>query len=230
MSFDLFPKRWPAQNPDRIQLYSLATPNGQKVSIGLELLQLPYEAHLIDIGNQDQFDPDYLRLSPNGKIPCLIDPKGPDGQPVVMMESVAILWYLAEKTGKLLPTDFAGKNQAMQWLLFQAAHIGPMFGQFGHFYKYARDKTTDSYALNRYLNEVKRLLAVLDKQLEGRPYLLGEALSLVDVAVYPWVQCLERFYQAAEPLQLASFTQVERWRQQLAQQPLVQKGEQVCAP
>ena len=131
-----FPSRWPPTHPDRIQLYSLATPNGQKIGIALEELELGYDAHLIDIGNDDQFDDDYLKLSPNGKIPTLSDPNGPDGEQVVLMETGAILLYLADKTGRLLPAATQARQQVIQWLFFQVAHVGPMFGQFGHFLKF----------------------------------------------------------------------------------------------
>src|SRR5690554_1924792 len=149
MSATWFPntQQWPVEHPDRLQLYTMATPNGLKVSIALEEMGIPYEAHLVNIMENTQFDPDYLKLSPNGKIPTILDPNGPEGEPVTMMESGAILLYLAEKSGKLLPKDRRGELTVRQWLFFQMAHVGPMFGQFGHFYKYAAGKTSDEYAV-----------------------------------------------------------------------------------
>ena len=197
-----FPQRWQPSDPTHIQLYSLATPNGQKVAIALEELGLPYDAHLIDIGNDDQFDDDYLRLSPNGKIPTLSDPDGPDGQQILLMESGAILLYLADKTGQLAGNTSAERQQVVQWLFFQAAHVGPMFGQFGHFHKFARDKTSDDYALKRYLIESQRLLDVLDERLEDNEYVAGPNYSIADIATAPWVACLDSFYAAGELLKL----------------------------
>ncbi len=166
MSSDLFPKRWPPTHPDRIQLYSLATPNGQKAGIALEELGLAYDAHRIDIMKNDQFDPDFVKLNPNSKIPTLVDPKGPDGKPIAIMESGAILLYLAKKAGKLLPDSPRQETELHQWLFFQVGHIGPMIGQFGHFYKFAKGKT-DTYGEERYGKETKRLLEVLERRLQA---------------------------------------------------------------
>lgn len=223
-----FPKRWPPTHPDWIQLYSLATPNGQKIGIALEEMELDYDAHLINIGDNDQFDEDYLRISPNGKIPTLIDPNGPDGKQILLMESGAILWYLAEKTGKFLPQGVAEKYDVMQWLLFQVGHIGPMFGQFGHFYKYAKGKTADSYAVERYTNEAKRLLTVLDKRLANSAYVAGSSLTIADFATMPWVSGLS-FYDDAEAfLNVASYQHVTRWKDGMMARPAIQKGIKVC--
>ena len=223
-----FPARWPPVDPDLIQLYSMATPNGQKVSICLEEMGLNYDAHLINISSGDQHDPDYLRLSPNGKIPALLDPHGPEDEPVILMESIAILIYLADKTGSLLPRTYRGRMDHLQWLVFQAAHIGPMFGQFGHFHVYAKDRTTDSYGNERYTSETRRLLKVLDDRLQGRDYLMDD-YSIVDIATLPWVDCLTEFYKAGEHLQIDEFTRVQAWQQRVGARPAYQAGKKVCA-
>lgn len=223
-----FPQRWPPRNAHHIQLYSALTPNGQKVSIALEELELAYDAHRIDIENDDQFSDDYQRLSPNGKIPTLTDPDGPGGQQIILMESGAILLYLADKTGKLISADPLLRQECIQWLFFQMGHIGPMFGQFGHFYKYAAHKTTDDYGKNRYLNEVRRLLAVLDKRLVGRGFLVGDELTVADIAIVPWVECLTEFYESAEVLNLAQFNNVERWRARIVARGAYFRGRNVC--
>lgn len=223
-----FPERWPASDPDVIQLYSLATQNGQKVSVALEEMGLAYEPHRIDIGADDQFDPDYLKLSPNGKIPTIIDPHGPEDEAIIVMESVAILIYLADKTGRFLPQNYRSRMEHLQWLFFQAAHIGPMFGQFGHFHRFARDKTSDDYARTRYTNEAKRLLLVLDQRLADRQYLMGE-YSIVDMATAPWVGNLETFYKGGEVLELASFSHVMAWWDRVSARPAYQRGITVCA-
>lgn len=219
----LFPKRWPPQHPGRIQLYSFGTPNGRKVSIALEEMELPYEAHRIDILVGDQLDEDYVRINPNSKIPTIVDPSGPSGEPIAIMESGAILLYLAEKTGKLLPAEPALRWEAIQWLFFQMASVGPYFGQFGHFFKFARDKTSDEYALERYANETKRLLGVLDRRLEGREFLVGGALTVADVATVPWIKGLE-FYGSEERLELARFTNVLAWVERCWSRPAFQRG------
>jgi GST-like protein len=222
-----FPERWKPQHPDRIQLYSLATPNGQKIGVALEELALPYEAHRINIMEGDQFDPGFVAINPNSKIPALIDPKGPAGEPIVLMESGAILMYLAEKTGRLLPSDAAGRWQATQWLFFQMASIGPMFGQFGHFYKFAKGKT-DDYGEQRYTKEAKRLLEVLNKRLEGRDYLVGDDLSIADIATFPWMLALD-YYQAKDALEYDSFANVVSWVERCVARPAVKRGLEVCA-
>lgn len=229
MTTPWFPKRWPALHPDHIQLYSLATPNGQKIGVALEEMNIPYDAHLIHIGKDDQFDEDYLKLSPNGKIPTISDPNGPNGEQIFLMESGAILLYLAEKTGLFLPKDPVAKLECTQWLFFQVAHIGPMFGQFGHFFKYAVDKTTDDYAKERYLNESKRLLKVLDQRLEGRDFIMGKEYTIADMAIAPWVGGLDIFYKAGDALELASFKNVSIWLSKVTSRPAYQKGTQVCS-
>lgn len=228
MSHSWFPKRWPALHPEHIQLYSLATPNGQKISIALEEMGLSYDAHTINIMENDQFDEDYLKLSPNGKIPTLSDPNGPKGEQIILMESGAILLYLAEKTGQFLPKDPVEKLECLQWLFFQVAHVGPMFGQFGHFYKYAADKTTDDYGKNRYLNETKRLLGVLDKRLEGRDFIMGSDYTIADMAICPWIECLEIFYEAKDILELNQFRNLAIWRSKVTSRPAYERGKKVC--
>ncbi|AJQ96606.1 glutathione S-transferase N-terminal domain-containing protein [Gynuella sunshinyii] len=225
----LFPSRWPATRPDIIQLYSLATPNGQKVGIMLEETGLEYEAHKIDIMAGDQFDEEFKQLNPNSKIPALIDPNGPSGQSITFMESGAILMYLAEKTGRFLPSDPARRWETIQWLFLQVAHVGPMFGQFGHFFKFAREKTSDSYALERYTAEAKRILTVLDQRLQTREWIMGDdEMTIADIAIAPWIKALD-FYEGHETLGTESFTQVIRYRDQFYARPNVQKGAAVCS-
>jgi GST-like protein len=219
-----FPKRWPATKPDVLQLYTLPTPNGQKVSIMLEVIGLPYEAHQINIMKGDQFDEDYAKLSPNNKIPAIIDPNGPNGEPLTLMESGAILIYLAEKTGKLLSKDPVERLDTLQWLFFQAAHFGPMLGQFGHFYKYAADKTTDSYAMHRYRDEAKRLLAIVEKRLaDGHPWIMGDEMTIADIAIAPWIKGLD-WYDGHEELGTASYEHVMAYRDRFYDLPSVQRG------
>ncbi len=224
----LFPKRWPATHPDRIQLYSLATPNGQKVGIMLEETGLPYEAHTIDITADDQFDEDFIALNPNSKIPVIVDPNGPGEQPISFMESGAILMYLAEKSGKFLSEEPHQRWETLQWLFFQVGHVGPMFGQFGHFFKYAADKTQDSYGVDRYSNETKRLLTLLDKRMAGREWIMGDNLSIADIAIVPWIKGLD-FYDGHQRLQTNSFTNVTAWRDRFYARPGVIKGSKVCS-
>jgi GST-like protein len=222
--------RWPAKHPQRIQLFSMNTPNGVKASIALEELGLPYEAHTIDIRNGDQHCQEYLALNPNGKIPVIIDPNGPGGEAISIMESGAILIYLADKAGKLIPTEPMARNQCLQWLFFQVGHIGPMFGQFGHFYKYAVDACRDPYPIERYTNESRRLLGILDARLTGNAHILGDDYSIADIAIFPWVNCLSAYYEAEEQLGLKEFPHVNAWVQRCLQRPAVKAGMQVCAP
>ena len=222
-----FPKRWPATMPDAIQYYGMDTPNGLKVSICLEELGLTYEPHLIDITKGDQHDADYRRLSPNGKIPTILDPAGPEGAPLILMESIVILQYLAEKAGRLFPTTYRAKLDAQQWLAFQAAHIGPMFGQFGHFFKFAKGKTSDTYAEQRYTDEAKRLLGVLNERLKDREYVMDD-YSIVDIAMVPWLEGAEFFYKARDVLEMPSFEHVQRWREKVRSRPAYLRGKDVC--
>lgn len=228
MTDPVFPPRWPATHPDRIQLYSMPTPNGRKVGVALEELGLPYEPHRIDILKDDQFDPDYLRINPNNKIPSIIDPDGPGGKPIAFMESGAILLYLADKTGRLMSQDPALRWETTQWLMLQMASVGPFLGQFGHFFKFARGKTSDDYALNRYSSEAKRLLGVLDKRLAGREYLVGTELSIADIATFPWIAALD-FYEGKDHLEYSSFGNVHAWMQRCLARPATQRGFKVCS-
>ena len=223
----IFPSRWAPKHPDRVQLYSLATPNGQKAGIVLEELEIPYEAHRIDIMAGDQFDPEFVALNPNSKIPTLIDPNGPDGKPIAIMESGAILWHLASKHGRLLPTGDAEQLEVMQWLLFQVGSVGPMFGQLGHFYKFAKGKT-DSYGEERYGKEVTRLLGVLDQRLEGRDYLMGDSYTIADIAHVPWISALD-FYGAKDFVGYDGFKHVQAWVERFMARPAVQRGVKVTA-
>ncbi|MCH8533030.1 MAG: glutathione S-transferase N-terminal domain-containing protein [Saccharospirillum sp.] len=223
-----FPKRWPASNPDIIQLYSMATPNGQKIGIMLEETGLAYESHLINIINNDQFDEDYLKINPNNKIPSIIDPNGPNGERIALMESGAILMYLAEKSGQFMPEDEAQRWETLQWLFFQKAHLGPMLGQFGHFFKFAKDKTTDNYGLERYTGEAKRLLGVVEKRLQGREWIVGDRMTIADIAIVPWIKCID-FYEGHEALQTHSLPNVQAYLTRFMDRPAVQRGVKVCS-
>ncbi len=204
-------KRWPAKHPDRIQLYSLPTPNGVKASAMVEESGLPYEPHLVDITEGDQTTPEFLSLNPNNKIPAILDPDGPGGA-MALWESGAILLHLAEKSGKLLPPSGPERWEAIQWLMWQMGGAGPMFGQFGHFYKFARDKTgDDEYPLERYTAEARRLLGVLENRVDGREFILDWGYSVADVAIWPWARVLGGFYEASEQLGLDDFPKVGEW-------------------
>ncbi len=217
-------KRWPAAHPDRIQLYSLPTPNGVKVSIALEELELPYEPHLIDIGKNETWGPEFLSLNPNGKIPAIIDPNGPDGKPFGLWESGAILLYLAEKTGKLLPKDPAARYETIQWVFFQMAAIGPMFGQLGFFHKFAGREYEDKRPRDRYANESKRLLGVLESRLASHTWIMGDEYSIADIAILGWVRNLVGFYGAGELVDYAKLTHVPIWLERCLSRPVVQRG------
>lgn len=218
--------QWPAQHPDQIQLYSLATPNGQKVAIALEEMGLPYEAHRIDIMKGDQFTAEFMAINPNSKIPAIVDPNGPKGESFAVFESGAILMYLAEKSKIGLPSDPAAHSECLQWLFFQVGGVGPMFGQFGHFYKYAPKQVP--YGIERYKKETRRLLGVLETRLKGKDYLMGEAFTIADMATFPWVRCLDEGYEAAEVLDLeADFPVVMAWCHRCQQRPAVTKGLKV---
>jgi len=220
--------RWPAKNPDIIQLYSLPTPNGVKVSIVLEELGLAYEAHRIDFGNNDQKSPEFLSLNPNGRIPAIIDPNGPDGKPIGLFESGAILVYLAEKTGKLIPTGAAARYETLCWVMFQMGGVGPMFGQFGHFFKFAADKVANnSYPMERYRDEAKRLLSVLESRLQGRQWLMGDDYTIADIATYPWIEGARKFYGGADVLEYARFPNVMAWVDRGLGRPAAQRGIEI---
>jgi GST-like protein len=219
--------KWPAQHPDHIQLYSLPTPNGVKVSIALEETGLPYEAHLVSFDRNDQMSPEFLSLNPNNKIPAIIDPNGPDGKPLPLFESGAILLYLADKTGQLIPKDAAGRYQTIQWLMFQMGGIGPMFGQVGFFHKFAGKEYEDKRPRDRYINEAKRLLSVLDQRLEGRDWMMGEQYTIADIAIFPWVRNLVNFYGAGELVEYHQFQNVQRVLAAFVARPAVAKGLEV---
>ena len=217
-------KKWPAEHPDRIQLYSLPTPNGVKVSIMLEETGLPYEPHLVRFDTNDQMSAEFLSLNPNNKIPAIIDPNGPDGKPLPLFESGAILIYLADKTGKLIPQHAAGRYEAIQWVMFQMGGIGPMFGQVGFFHKFAGKEYEDKRPRDRYIAESKRLLAVLDQQLEGRDWILGDTYSIADIATFPWVRNLIGFYEAGDLVGIDDFSNVKRVLAAFVARPAVVKG------
>ncbi len=217
-------ERWPARHPDCIQLYSLPTPNGVKVSAMLEETGLPYEAHLVSFGKDDQNTPEFLSLNPNNKIPAILDPDGPGGQPLPLFESGAILLYLAEKTGTLIPADPAGRIECIQWLMFQMGGVGPMFGQFGHFFKFAADKVSDPYPTDRYTAETQRLLRVLEDRLDGRDTIMGDQYTIADIAIFPWVRVLGGFYDGAEKLALGDYPRVMAWVARCEARPASQKG------
>jgi len=216
--------KWPARFPERLQLYSLPTPNGIKVSTMLEEIGLPYEAHLVSFDKQDQMSPAFLSLNPNNKIPAILDPDGPDGQPLALFESGAILLYLAEKTGQLIPADAAGRYATIQWLMFQMAGVGPMFGQVGFFHKFAGKDYEDKRPRDRYVSEAKRLLGVLEQRLAGRSWIMGEQYTIADIATFPWVRTLVGFYEAGELVGMEQFPNVTRVYEAFMARPAVIKG------
>lgn len=217
-------RKWPAQHPDRIQLYSLPTPNGVKVSIMLEECGLPYEPHLVDFGSNDQTSPAFMSLNPNNKIPAILDPNGPGGKPLGLFESGAILIYLAEKTGKFLPADAAARYETIQWLMFQMGGIGPMFGQLGFFHKFAGKDYEDKRPRDRYVAESSRLLGVLNQRLEGRSWIMGDDYTIADIATFGWVRNLIGFYGAGELVEIQKFPNVTRVLDAFVARPAVVKG------
>ncbi|MBT2322964.1 glutathione S-transferase N-terminal domain-containing protein [Variovorax paradoxus] len=222
-------QKWPATHPDRLQLYSLPTPNGVKVSIMLEETGLPYEPHLVSFSTQDQMSPEFLSLSPNNKIPAILDPDGPGGKPLALFESGAILLYLADKTGQLIPQDAAGRYETIQWLMFQMGGIGPMFGQLGFFNKFAGKDYEDKRPRDRYVEESKRLLGVLDGRLAGRRWIMGDDYTIADIATFPWVRNLIGFYEAGELVQIGNFPQVTRVLESFVARPAVARGLNIPA-
>jgi GSH-dependent disulfide-bond oxidoreductase len=217
-------RRWPAQHPDRLQLYSLPTPNGVKVSIMLEEIALPYEVHLVDFNKDDQKTPEFLSLNPNGKIPAIIDPNGPGGKPLGLFESGAILQYLADKTGKLLPADGARRWQTIQWLHFQMGGIGPMFGQVGFFHKFAGREIADKRPLERYVDESKRLLGVIETRLAGRQWIMDDEFTIADISMLGWVRNLIGFYGARELVAFDGLVNVPAWLERGLARPAVKRG------
>lgn len=216
--------RWPAKHPDRLQLYSFPTPNGVKASIMLEEIGLPYEAHTVAIGKNESWTPEFLSLNPNGKIPAIVDPNGPDGKPFGLFESGAILLYLAEKTGKLLPADPARRMETIQWVFFQMGGIGPIFGQVGFFHKFAGRDYEDKRPLQRYVDESKRLLAVIETRLDGRQWIMGDDYTIADVSMLGWVRNLIGFYEARELVEFDQLKRVPVWLERGLARPAVQRG------
>jgi GST-like protein len=217
-------KKWPAQHPDWLQLYSLPTPNGVKVSIMLEEIGLPYEPHTVNFGTNDQSTPEFLSLNPNGKIPAIIDPNGPGGNPIGMFESGAILMYLAQKTGKLIPADEAGRWETIQWVFFQMGGVGPMFGQVGYFHKFAGREIEDKRPLERYRIESKRLLGVMETRLTGREWIMGDAYTIADISLLGWVRNLVGFYGARELVEFDALKHVPAWLERGLARPAVERG------
>ena len=219
--------RWPAEHPDRLQLYSLPTPNGVKVSIMLEEIGLPYEPHTINIGANETWTAEYLSLNPNGKIPAILDPDGPGGKPFALWESGAILLYLADKTGLLVPKDLAQRYECIQWVFFQMAAIGPMFGQLGFFHKFAGREYEDKRPLERYRAESERLLRVLETRLERHDWLMGKDYTIADVATLGWVRNLVGFYGARELVRFDELKRVPNWLERGLARPAVQRGLEI---
>jgi GSH-dependent disulfide-bond oxidoreductase len=225
----IFPitRKWPALFPDRLQLYSLNTPNGVKASIMLEEIGLPYEPHLVDFDKHDQSSVEYRSLNPYAKIPSIIDPHGPNGKPLALFESGAILIYLAEKTGKLLPRDPASRYETFQWLMFQVAGIGPMFGQVGFFHKFSGKDWEDKRPLERYVAESRKLLSVLNARLETREWIMGREYSIADIATFSLVRNLLGYYDAGELVGIDQFPQVKRALDAFLGRPAVIRGVEI---
>lgn len=219
--------KWPPQHPERLQLYSLPTPNGQKVSIALEEIGLPYEPHLVSFDRNDQLSAEFLSLNPNNKIPAILDPNGPGGQPLALFESGAILLYLAETSGQLVPADPAARWHTTQWLMFQMGGIGPMFGQLGFFAKFAGKDYEDKRPRDRYAGESRRLLGVLERRVANQEWIMGDTYTIADIAVWPWVRTLKVFYQAEELVGFDQFPNVARALDAFLARPAVQRGLEV---
>ncbi len=217
-------QRWPARHPDRLQLYSLPTPNGVKVSIALEETGLPYEPHLVSFATNDQLTPEFLSLNPNNKIPAIVDPNGPNGKPLGLFESGAILVYLAAKTGRLMPRDDAQRYETLQWLMWQMGGVGPMFGQLGFFHKFSGKDYDDKRPRDRYVAESKRLLGVLEQRLAHRQWIMGDEYTIADIATLPWVRNLVGFYGAGELVGFDDFKHVQRVLKTFVERPAVVRG------
>ena len=220
-------RKWPASHPDRLQLYSLPTPNGVKVAIALEETRLPYEPHLVRFDTNDQLSPEFLSLNPNNKIPAIIDPNGPGGRPLPLFESGAILVYLADKGGGLMPRNAAARYETLQWVMFQMGGVGPMFGQLGFFVKFAGKDFEDKRPRDRYVDESKRLLAVLDRRLQGREWIMGDDYTIADIATFPWVRNLVGFYGAGELVEFDRYASVKRVLDAFVQRPAVKAGLEI---
>jgi GST-like protein len=225
-NLDGFPitHKWPATRPDRLQLYSLPTPNGVKASIMLEETGLPYEPHLVDFETNDQGSVEFLSLNPYGKIPAIIDPNGPGGEALPLFESAAILIYLAEKTGLYLPRDPALRYETIQWLAFQVGAVGPMFGQVGFFHRFAGKDWEDKRPRDRYVGEARRILALLEARLAGRTWMMGESYTIADIAIWPWVRNLVGFYGAGELVGFSAYQNVQRTLDAFVKRPAVERG------
>jgi GST-like protein len=217
-------RKWPARHPDRLQLYSLPTPNGVKVSIALEETGLPYEAHRVSFDAGDQHSSEFLWLNPNNKIPAILDPEGPNGEPLALFESGAILVYLAAKTGRLMPRNDAQRFETLQWLMWQMGGVGPMFGQVGFFHKFAGREFEDKRPRDRYAAESARLLRVLDDRLKGRDWVMGREYTIADIAIFPWVRNLVGFYGAGELVGFDAFVEVRRALDAFLARPAVARG------
>ncbi len=217
-------RKWPPRHPDRIQLYSLPTPNGVKVSVMLEETGLPYEPHLVRFDSDDQLSAEFLSLNPNNKIPAILDPDGPGGRPLPLFESGAILIYLADKARRFLSQEGAARYETIQWVMFQMGGIGPMFGQLGFFHKFAGKDYEDKRPRDRYVAESKRLLGVLDRRLRGRSWIMGEDYTIADIAILPWVNVLNTFYGAGELVGMKDFPQVARVLETFLARPAVVRG------
>lgn len=222
-------QKWPAQHPDRIQLYSLPTPNGIKASAMLEETGLAYEPHLVSFSTDDQLTPEFISLNPNNKVPAIIDPNGPEGEAFGLWESGAILIYLAEKSGMLLPTDTAKRHETIQWLMFQMGGAGPIFGQFGFFHKFAGKEIEDKRPYERYQNESKRLLGVMNTKLQQTEYIAGDEYTIADIALWPWLRTLSGLYAASEELELAKFDAVMPWFEKCMARPASEKATNIPA-
>lgn len=221
--------KWPPQHPERLQLYSMTTPNGVKAAIMLEEIGLPYEAHRVSFETNEQTSPEFLALNPNNKIPAILDPDGPGGQPLALFESGAILLYLAEKTGKLLPADAAARYETIQWVMFQVGGIGPMFGQLGFYLKFAGKDWEDKRPRDRYVGEAKRLLGVLDKRLQGRAWIMGDEYTIADVITFTWVNALRGMPEAQGLIDVGDYPEVNRVVDAFLTRPAVVKGLKIPA-
>lgn len=224
---DALNAKWPSSSPEKLQLYSIATPNGVKVSIMLEEIGLPYEAHFVDIMNNETFGPEFLALNPNGKIPAIIDPDGPGGTVMPLWESGAILYYLAQKTGQLIPDDPVKAMQTLQWVFYQMAGVGPIFGQLGYFHRFAGKEIEDPRPLARYVNETKRVLDVIEGQLSKGTWIMGDSYSIADISLLGWIGALDGFYQAGELVDMASRPKILAWRERMLARPAVERGMNV---
>jgi GST-like protein len=221
--------KWPPRHPERLQLYSLPTPNGVKVAIMLEETGLPYEAHRVDFASEDQLSPEFLSLNPNNKIPAILDPDGPGGKPLALFESGAILYYLAEKTGQFIPSDPAGRYRTLQWVMFQVGGVGPMLGQLGFFHRFAGREYEDKRPRDRYVAEAKRLLGVLERELSRHAWIAGDDYSIADIATFPWIRGLVGFYDAGDLVGFGDFPAVGAALEAFVARPAVARGLEIPA-